>query len=199
MASGVVALVPLLVTIYVLRALFGFTVGILLPIIDPALADWPLFWRGALSLGILLVAIYVLGEIAAHVVGRRILEYAEGLVLRVPIVKVVYRISKQVASTFNRPDSRAFKEVVLVEFPGPGLQAVAFLTGTFNAADGSRRHTVFIPTTPNPTTGFLQVVSEEDVTRTNLTVEDAFKMVMSLGALRPAHFGKLIGAPVASG
>lgn len=197
MASGVVALVPLLITIYVLRVLFGFTVGILLPVIDPAVADWPLFWRGALSLAVLVVAIYVLGEVAAHVVGRRILGYAEGLVLRVPIVKVIYRISKQVATTFNRPDSRAFKEVVIVEFPGPRLQAIAFLTGTFSTPDGSRRHAVFIPTTPNPTTGFLQIVAEEDVTRTNLTIEDAFKMIMSLGALRPSYLGTVIGhAPV---
>jgi len=195
MASGVVALVPLVITIYALRVLFGFTVGILLPVIDPAVADWPLFWRATLSLGVLVVAIYLLGEIATHVVGRRVLEYAESLLLRVPIVKVIYRISKQVASTFSRPNSRAFKEVVLVEFPRPGLQAVGFLTGTFSAQDGSDRHTVFIPTTPNPTTGFLQIVSERDVTRTNFSVEDAFKMIMSLGALPPAQLGRFVEAP----
>jgi len=188
MASGVVILVPLVITIYVLRALFSFTAGILLPVIDPAFADWPLFWRTTLSLAVLVVVIYVIGEIATHVVGRRVLEFVEGLLLRVPIVKVIYRISKQVAATFNRPNSRAFKEVVLVQFPGPGLTAVGFLTGTIPRGDGSRWNTVFVPTTPNPTTGFLQLIPESEVTRTDFTVEDAFKMIMSLGALNPGRF-----------
>jgi len=117
MAQGFVAFVPVVVTILVLRFAFLATTGILLPFIDPAVADWPWLWRALLSLGVLLVVIYLLGEIAARTVGRRILGYGEAILLRVPFVKVVYRASKQVVEAFQRPSARAFKSVVFLEFP----------------------------------------------------------------------------------
>jgi uncharacterized membrane protein len=185
MTSGVVVLVPLVITVYVLRALFGLTAGILLPFVDPAVEHWPWFLRAGLSLAVLLVGIYFLGELAQNFAGRRILQLGEEVLLRVPFVKVIYRASKQVVSAFQKPDSAAFKSVVLIEFPRRGTRAVAFLTNTLTRADGSVWHAVFVPTTPNPTTGFLQFLPAEDVIPTELTVEDAFKLVMSLGVLAP--------------
>jgi uncharacterized membrane protein len=195
MTSGVVAMVPLVVTLYVLRLLFGLTAGILLPFIDPAVEDWPLVLRAGLSLSLLLVAIYFLGELATNLVGRRVLAWGEQALLRVPIVKVVYRASKQVVTAFQRPNSKAFKSVVLVEFPRAGMRSVGFLTSTFQGADGSTWHSVFVPTTPNPTTGFLEMLPDHMVTHTSFTVEEAFKMVMSLGVLSPDHMGDLFALP----
>jgi uncharacterized membrane protein len=192
MASGLVALVPLAVTIVALRFLFSFTAGILLPVLDPALADWPWVWKAALSLSILLLGVYILGEIATHVVGRRILGLGEAVLLRVPFVKVVYRVSKQVVSAFKGPGVRAFQSVVFVEFPHPGMRAIGFVTSTLTQPDGSVWNTVFVPTTPNPTTGFLQVVPAADVVRTDYTVEEGVKMVMSLGVLVPDREGALL-------
>lgn len=192
MTSGVVALVPLVITVYVLRALFALTAGILLPFISPAVEHWPWFLRAALSLAVLLVAIYFLGELAQNLVGRRVLQLGEEILLRVPFVKVVYRASKQVVTAFQKPNSAAFKSVVLVEFPRPGMRAVGFLTNTFTLADGSVWHAVFVPTTPNPTTGFLQYVPAEAVTPTDFTVEDAFKTVMSLGVLTPGRMAEAL-------
>ena len=192
MTSGVVALVPLVITVYVLRALFGLTAGILLPLINPAVEHWPWLLRAGLSLAVLLVGIYLLGEVAQNLVGRRILQLGEEILLRVPFVKVIYRASKQVVTAFQKPDSAAFKSVVLVEFPRKGLHAVGFLTNTFTQADGTVWHSVFVPTTPNPTTGFLQFLPTKDVTHTDLTVEDAFKMVMSLGVLTPERMGEVL-------
>ncbi len=192
MTSGVVALVPLVVTIYILRALFGLTAGILLPLIDPAVESWPWFFRAGLSLAILLVVIYLLGEVATNLVGRRFLRIAEEVLLRVPIVKVIYRASKQVVTAFQKPDSAAFKSVVLVEFPRRGTRAVGFLTSSFTLADGAAWRAVFVPTTPNPTTGFLQYFPAAEVTPTSLTVEEAFKMIMSLGVLTPERMSEWI-------
>jgi uncharacterized membrane protein len=192
MTSGVVALVPLVITVYVLRALFGLTAGILLPLIDPAVESWPWLLRAGLSLTVLLVGIYLLGELTNNLIGRRVLLLGEEILLRVPIVKVVYRASKQVVNAFQKPDSAAFKSVVLVEFPRKGMRAVGFLTNTFTLADGTVWHSVFVPTTPNPTTGFLQFLPAKDVTHTDLTVEDAFKMVMSLGVLTPERMGDVL-------
>jgi uncharacterized membrane protein len=198
MASGLVVLIPLVVTVAVIRFLFNFTSGILLPIVDPAVNTWPPGARAALSFAILIVVIYVLGLVARNIVGRRILQLGESVVLKVPFVKVVYSVSKQVVATFQGEQSRAFKSVVYVEFPRPGMRAVGFLTGEVEMEDGSRWNTVFIPTTPNPTTGFLQVVPVADVVRTDYTVEEGIKMIMSLGALAPdAAATRVEGMPAA--
>lgn len=192
MTSGVVVLVPLVITVYVLKALFGFTAGILLPVIDPAVNEWPWILRAALSLAVLVAAIYLLGLLATHVVGRRLLGLGDALLLRVPLVKVIYKTSKQVVAALHGPNTKAFQSVVLIEFPRPGLKSVGFLTSTFNRKDGSVWHSVFVPTTPNPTTGFLQILPASEVTRTDFTVEEAFKMVMSLGALPPDRMVDLL-------
>jgi uncharacterized membrane protein len=188
--SGIAVLVPLFITIWILRALFGFTVGIVLPVLDPAVDHWPPPARVALALALLLVLVYALGELAAHVVGRRILFLADEVLLRVPVVRVIYKVSRQVVTSFQRQDQSAFKAVVLVEFPHPGMKAVAFVTSSVERGDGTRWKTVFIPTTPNPTTGFLQIVPAEKVLSTNFTVEEAFQMVMSLGVMSPERLGE---------
>jgi uncharacterized membrane protein len=185
MASGFVVLVPLVITVAVIRFLFVFTSGILLPVIDPAFADWPWLGRAALSLLILLVAIYILGALATNIVGRRVLSLGESVVLRLPFVKVVYSVSKQVVAAFQGRGSEAFKSVVLVEFPHPGTKAIGFVTARIKREDGSVWNTVFVPTTPNPTTGFLQLVPQERLEKTGYTVEEGIKMVMSLGVLVP--------------
>ncbi len=192
MTSGVVALVPVVVTVYVLRVLFALTAGILLPFISPAVEHWPWLWRAGLSLAILLVAVYFLGELATNLVGRRVLQLGEEVLLRVPFVKVIYRASKQVVTAFQKPNSAAFKSVVLVEFPRKGIRAIAFLTSTFTLADGAVWHSVFVPTTPNPTTGFLEYLPAEEVIATSFTVEEAFKTVMSLGVLTPERMSELL-------
>jgi uncharacterized membrane protein len=189
--SGMVALIPLLITIFVLRALFGFTVGILLPILDPAVDHWHPLARIALAVAVLLLWVYALGELATHVVGRRVLALGEAILLRVPVVRVIYKASRQVVSAFERQERSAFRSVVLVEFPHPGMRSVGFVTSSFSKPDGSPWKTVFIPTTPNPTTGFLQIVPASQVVPTDFTVEEAFQMVMSLGVLSPSRLGDL--------
>jgi uncharacterized membrane protein len=185
MASGLVVLIPLVVTAAVIRFLFNFTSGILLPIVDPAVTDWPAGARAALSFAILIAVIYLLGLVARNIVGRRVLQLGESVVLKVPFVKVIYAVSKQVVAAFQGQQSKAFKSVVFVEFPRPGMRAIGFLTGEVEMEDGSTWNTVFIPTTPNPTTGFLQIVPPDAVVRTDFTVEEVIKMIMSLGALAP--------------
>jgi uncharacterized membrane protein len=188
MASGLVVLIPLVVTIAVIRFVFNFTSGILLPFLDPALATWPAWGRAALSLTILVVSVYVLGELAAQAVGRRVLSLGEAIVLKVPFVKVVYSASKQVVATFQGQKSQAFKSVVFVEFPHPGMRAIGFVTSAVRRDDGTGWSLVFVPTTPNPTTGFLQMVPNDRLTPSDISVEDGVKLVMSLGVLTPANW-----------
>jgi uncharacterized membrane protein len=196
MASGLVVLIPLVITLAVIRFVFNFTSGILLPFLDPALANWPTAARAALSLVILIVIIYVLGEIAAHVVGRRVLALGERLVLKLPFVKVIYSTSKQVVATFQGKTSQAFKSVVLVEFPHPGMRAIGFVTSRVELGDGSVRSLVFVPTTPNPTTGFLQIVPPDRLVDAGVSVEEGIKLVMSLGVLTPDRWNPSTPAAV---
>lgn len=100
-------------------------------------------------------------------------------------VRVIYKASRQVVSAFERKERSAFRSVVLIEYPHPGNRSVAFVTSSFEKADGSSWNTVFVPTTPNPTTGFLQILPKSAVTETQFTVEEAFQMVMSMGVLSP--------------
>jgi len=185
LASGVVILIPLVITVAVIRFLFDFTSGILLPVIDPALADWPASARAGISLVILLVILYLLGATATNIVGRRVLSLGESLVLRLPFVKVIYSVSKQVVAAFQGQGGKAFKSVVFVQFPHPGVRSIGFVTADMTRDDGSVWSTVFVPTTPNPTTGFLQIVPRESLEQTGYTVEEGIKMVMSLGVLVP--------------
>ncbi len=185
--SGVLVLVPLFVTLVVLRAIFSFTAGILLPIIEPAVNEWPGFVRSALSVGILLIFVYVLGEVAAHVLGRRVLSAVDAVLVRVPVIRVIYRASQQVVSAFGASEGPAFKSVVLVEFPHPGMKSVGFVTSVLKGPGESSSQAVFVPTSPNPTSGFLQIMPAEMVTPTDLSVEEAFQMLMSMGALTPTR------------
>mgnify|MGYP003394620248 CR=1 FL=1 len=197
MASGLVVLIPLVITLAVIRFAFNFTSGILLPFLDPALANWPAAARAALSLAILIVIIYVLGEIAAHVVGRRILALGERLVLKLPFVKVIYSASKQVVATFQGKTSQAFKSVVLVEFPHPGVRSIGFVTSSrVELADGTVRSLVFVPATPKPTAGFLQLVPPDRLVDAGVSVEEGIKLLMSLGVLTPERWNQARPAAV---
>lgn len=142
------------------------------------------------GLGILLVLTVVLGMGFAtqHWVGRRVVTVWEGLIGRVPVFSSVYNGAKQVVEAAFAQGTRSVKGVVLVEWPRRGTWSIAFHTGDSFARteDGRRMLSVFLPSTPNPTTGFYFLVAEDEVLRTGLTVEDAAKLLMSAG---------LVGAP----
>jgi uncharacterized membrane protein len=192
LVSGVAVIVPLFITVFILRALFGFTARILLSILGPAVEHWPVGARIALSAVILFLVVYALGELAAHVVGRRVISLAEAILLRVPLVRVIYKASQQVVSSLEGKERSAFRSVVLVEFPHPGLRSIGFVTSRFEKPDGSAWSTVFVPSAPNPTTGFLQILPTSSVIPTEFTVEEAFQMVMSLGVLSPGRLKDVV-------
>ncbi len=140
----------------------------------------------ALAILMTLFILYVLGLLGASVFGRRLIMLAERIVEKLPLVKTIYRSTKQIVMTLGGSQSMSFKQVVLVEFPRPGMKCIAFLTSVMKDADtGREMATLFISTTPNPTTGYMQIVPLEEVSATNWTVEDAVKVLMSGGILSP--------------
>jgi uncharacterized membrane protein len=133
-----------------------------------------------------LFMLYLLGLATASVFGRRLIYVLERIVERLPLIKTVYNATKQIVTTLGGAQSMHFRRVVLVEFPHPGMKCIGFLTSVMEDRDtGRKMATVFISTTPNPTTGYMEIVPLENVSDTNWTVEEAVKLLMSGGILSP--------------
>jgi uncharacterized membrane protein len=131
-----------------------------------------------------LAVIFLLGLFGANFLGRRILQAIDTLILRLPLVKSIYGAVKQMVDTFQGP-RRGFQRVVLIQYPNRGLWTMGFVASerrdTMNLTASPTILTVYIPTTPNPTTGYLVMVKPEDVVDIDYTVEEAFKFIISSG------------------
>lgn len=187
--SGLLVLVPLGITLLVLSLLLKATVGGLVAILDLFLPPVvPQIAIVAVSLALLVVILYLVGTLASFVVGRKLIDLGEKIVEQIPIAKTVYATSKQVIELLRGEAGAAGREVALIEFPGPGLKVLGFVTGRVVMADGAPCYTVFVPTTPNPTSGFLEFVPAEKVEILPISVEEAVKLIMSGGVLAPTAF-----------
>ena len=129
--------------------------------------------------------LYLLGVIGQFVIGKKVVTASEVLVLRIPLIRTIYTATKQVIKALSLPDGKSFKSVVLVEFPREAFQAIGYLTGNIKTPDGHELCKVFIPTSPNPTTGFFELVPPDKIVETSLSIEEAFKMIISGGMVAP--------------
>lgn len=149
----------------------------------PRLVEWGI---AVLSVLLTIAILYAVGMFAANIVGRRIIEWLEQLLDRVPLVKTIYRSTKQILATFAGEQSRQYRRVALIPFPDQTMRCVGFVTSTFtDSLTGQELASVFIPTTPNPTTGYLQILKRSDLVELDWSVEDAVRAVMSGGILLP--------------
>jgi uncharacterized membrane protein len=144
------------------------------------------------SLVALLVAILltsIVGLLARNYLGKKMIEWVDASLLRVPILNKIYGAIKQVNESFSSGSKTSFKTVVMVEFPHPGMRSVGFLTSEVHEEiqqkTNERIVCVFIPTTPNPTSGFLVLVPESRVTKLDMSVADGIKFIVSLGSISP--------------
>lgn len=194
MITGLLLILPVYVTFFVVKFLFGFVGGTLSPVIKKVLqllgvalpkTSLDEFIITFIGLILTFVLLYFIGIFAANFVGKSIINYFEGLLTKTPIIKNIYSSVKQIIHSVSLPGKQAFKRVVLVDFPREGTKSIGFVTGATKYNNEKEFITVFIPTTPNPTTGFLVFVTKDDVIDTNLTVEEAFKMLFSGGVLTP--------------
>ena len=178
--------------------MFGWMAGFLRPMFlkavsvvaqDPNIQTEPAGYLNValsvLSIFVLLALVYFVGVFGHYVFGKRVIAMGEAILLRIPLVRTIYAATKQVMQAISLPDKAAFRSVVLVEFPRPGLKAVGFMTGYIEDSTGAKYCKVFLPTTPNPTTGFFEIVPVEEVVETNVSIEDGFKMIISGGILSP--------------
>jgi uncharacterized membrane protein len=179
--AGLIITVPLGASILILVWVFNSVDHILQPVINTIWGrDIP-----GVGFGVTVVLIYLAGVVARNVFGLRILKYFDNLLNKVPVFNLLYRGIRQIMSSFSATDSTAFLQVVLVEFPQKGMKAIAFVTNEIIEPDGEKSLSVLIPTAPNPTSGFMQIVKEKDVIRTNIPVDEAIKMIVSAGKVIP--------------
>lgn len=189
--TGAVVLVPVVLTWYVLAAMFRF--------LDGLTARWVIRWIGqpVPGLGMLVtVAIVVLtGLLARSFIGRRMISFGQSIIAGMPIVRSVYVTIRQIVDAFAMTDQNAFKRVALIEYPRKGIWSVAFLTSSgipvISEVVGQDLVSVFLPTTPNPTSGFFLLLPRNDVRLLEISVEDGLKLVISGGVFSP-------GAPAAT-
>ena len=196
--TGLLIWVPLGITIWVLSALLG--------AMDQTLLLLPVSWRpyswlgfNIPGLGVIFtgVVIVLTGLFAANLIGQRMVVYWEGLLHRIPVVKSIYGSVKQVSDTLLTGSGMAFRKVLLVRYPHPEAWSLAFQTNVPNEVSDqldSEHVAVFIPTTPSPVNGFYFYVRKDDVIELDMSVDAAFKTIVSMGVVAPAMKPDMVAA-----
>lgn len=188
--TGLLVLVPLVITVWVIKSL--------LALMDQSLLLLPQSWRPLAQTGydipgigtlLTLLIVLVTGVIATNFFGKRLIDFWEGLLARVPVVKSIYYSVKQVSDTLFSDTGQAFRQALLVQFPRQGSWTIAFMTGqpggdVANHLKGDYV-SVYVPTTPNPTGGYFLMVPRTDVIELDMSVDEALKYVISMGVVSP--------------
>jgi uncharacterized membrane protein len=130
-----------------------------------------------------LVILFLTGLLVTNFIGSRIVTFWEKILSRIPLVRSIYTAVKQVTEALLTPSGKSFRKVMLIEFPRKGLWSLAFQTSDvpFHAPEEGEHITVFVPTSPNPTSGFLMVVKTDEVQELKMTVEEGLKIIISIG------------------
>jgi uncharacterized membrane protein len=210
--AGLAVVMPVVISLAIVRWLFGTVSGITDTLLwlfflprhwthqndGQGLVHW--YW----SLVALLVAVLmisIIGRLARHYIGKKLIQLVDLIMFRVPLLNKIYGTIKQVNEAFSSNKRSSFRQVVLVEFPRAGQYSVGFVTGEQNqeVQAKTKEHviSIFIPTTPNPTTGFLVLVPEHAVTMLEMSVAEGIKFIISLGSVAP-EFSPRVTQPTAA-
>ena len=186
--AGITVIAPVWITGWVLWTLFGLAENFSRPLVKQLFTineDPQWYYRG---FGFLLTVIILLvvGTITTNVFTRRVLVAAREALERLPVVRTIYSPVRKLLETMTSPDSAGFKQVVLFEYPRKEIWTLGFLAGDVPIEGSSTpAHSIFVPTAPNPTTGFMLIVPREEIRPTDLTIEEAFQMIVSAGVAVP--------------
>jgi len=189
--TGIIVMTPLILTIYVAWAFITFVDNLVVPLVpfDYRPSNYLPFSIPGLGLIIVFIFTTFVGLLATGLFGRTLIRIWENILNRMPVVRSVYSAIKQILETVMATQSDAFRQAVLVQYPRKDIWAIGFVTGSTKGEVGKRVDkkmvNVFMPTTPNPTSGFLLFFPEEDLIFLNMSVEDALKLVVSGGMVVP--------------
>ncbi|MDZ7331013.1 MAG: DUF502 domain-containing protein [candidate division KSB1 bacterium] len=188
--TGLVVLIPLVLTVYIIWKLFYAIDGLLRGVVTNVLERFgiPI---SSVGLGFISVILLILltGLIAKNYFGRKLIQLGELIFARIPLINRIYRAIQQISNAFFSERREVFKKAVLIEYPRKGVYSLAFLTQDTKGEVQDRLSqdmvSVFLPTTPNPTSGFLLFVPKRDVIEMNMSIEEALKLVISGGVIAP--------------
>ncbi len=179
--SGLIVAIPLGITIFTLQFIFGFIDNIfgryfreILPFYIPGIGFIATF-----------LIIFLLGAFVNHWLGKKLFERIEKRLSRLPILGSLYTVSRQIVEIIGSARRKEFQKVIFLQYPAEGIWTIGFVTGQSLAADGVRMVNVFVPTTPNPTSGYMVFIPWEDAVDTKLTIEEGLKMLISGGMVAP--------------
>jgi len=196
--TGLIVIAPIGITIWLIWTLTGWIDSWVLPLIpnryNPSLLinEWTGIQVNIRGIGVVTFLFFtmIIGWVAKGLIGRSMIRWAESLVLSIPMVRSVYSGLKQIAETILQQDQQNFDKACLVQYPREGIWAIAFISTSAKGEIAARTPTdmvsVFLPTTPNPTSGFLLFVPRKDVIILDMSVEDSAKLIISAGLVYPA-------------
>jgi len=196
--AGLLVVVPLGLTILIVRWIINAMDGLLMRFLPERFWPEALFGFPVPGLGLVttLLLILMVGMMATNYFGRSVVAFSERMMGRIPLVKSIYGLFKQVADTVLNVDRQGFRKVVLIEYPRKGIWSVGFVTGIsqgeVQTMTAHRMLNVFVPTTPNPTSGYYILVPEEDAREMDMSIEEAFKLIISGGMVTPPERAKRI-------
>ena len=189
--TGLLIWVPLAITAWVL-ALIVRTMDQTLLLLPEAIRPEHLLGVYVPGIGVIatLLVVFLTGLVTANIIGQRLLRFWEGVLSRIPVVKSVYYSVKQVSDTLFSSSGEAFRKALLVQYPREGVWTIAFQTGqpggdVVNYLDGEFV-SIYVPTTPNPTSGFFLMLPRKDVIELDMSVDEALKYIISMGVVAPA-------------
>lgn len=188
--SGLLVWLPIVVTLIVLKFLVDLLSKSLL-LLPPGMQPDVVLGFHVPGIGVVLtlVVIFLTGLLAANFIGQYLVDFGDSIMARIPLVRTVYTGVKQVTQTLFKSNGQSFRKVLLVEFPTAGVWSIAFQTGEVSKEiEGALKENMvsyFVPTTPNPTSGFLMMAPRSKVIELDLSVDQALKMVISLGVVQP--------------
>ncbi len=186
--AGILVTAPISITFYIAWLFIDF--------VDRQVTPWiPTAWNpkqwGVPGMGLLLVvvALTVVGALTAGILGRLWIRFSEAIMQRMPVLRGIYSAVKQIFETMLSQKSQAFREVAVIEYPRRGMWSLAFISGSaapqVNRCAGEEMISVFVPTTPNPTSGFLLFLPRAEVHVLDMTVDEGFKLLISCGIVAP--------------
>ena len=186
LVTGLVLIIPLAVTIFIIRFLWEFLYNFLLPLFDVLEGPIPFIsgiWLQITIVVIILGFLYALGSAARSVVGAQVVRIWHGTIESIPVVRSFYRVVRQVVDMFASDNPLSNQPVVVLEYPRLGALALGMVTSRFIMPNGDEYLTVYIPTIPIPSSGYMTFVKEDDVTPTDITFDEAMRIIFSGGVL----------------
>ncbi len=182
--AGIFASIPIILTVYFLKMFLSFFNNIVGPLLTPLQEKYLGYIVPGLGVVAGIFLIYLLGILTTNLLGKSIFRYFENLLDRIPIIRTVYNTSKKILDAFQF-SSTGFEKVVFFEFPRKGIWTMGFVTGNTLGKDGTKFYSIFVPTTPNPTSGWMIFLPETDIVPSNLPVEEGLQTLISAGTIIP--------------